>query len=127
MSKIILDSSALLALLNEEAGHEMVQKILPNAIMSTVNIAESIACLIKINVSKHQAQLIIQDLINEIIPYDFEQASLTAEIKIKAKSLGLSLADCACLALAKFLKVPVYTADKIWLKFNDNIKVHLIR
>ena len=37
---VILDASALITLLSEEKGYEVVASILPKSIMSSVNVAE---------------------------------------------------------------------------------------
>ena len=44
--KVILDASALLALLNEENGWEKVKQVVPKAIMSSVNATEVVKYLI---------------------------------------------------------------------------------
>ena len=38
--QVVLDASALLALLNEEPGAGEVQAVVSNAVVSTVNVAE---------------------------------------------------------------------------------------
>jgi PIN domain nuclease of toxin-antitoxin system len=43
------------------------------------------------------------------------------------KASGLSLADRACLALAKRLDIPALTADRDWADLNLGIAVQLIR
>jgi PIN domain nuclease of toxin-antitoxin system len=43
------------------------------------------------------------------------------------KAHGLSLADRACLALAKRLDLPVVTADRDWAGLDLGITVQLIR
>lgn len=43
------------------------------------------------------------------------------------KARGLSLADRACLALARRLNVPVVTADREWADLNLGVIVQLIR
>ena len=40
MSKVVLDSSALLALINNESGATRVEELLGNIVMSSVNVAE---------------------------------------------------------------------------------------
>jgi len=40
MSKYVLDTSALLALLNREKGWELVEELLPQSVVSPVNLAE---------------------------------------------------------------------------------------
>ena len=39
----------------------------------------------------------------------------------------LSLADCACIATARLLAIPVVTADQIWATLPLQIEVRLIR
>ncbi|MBA3425206.1 MAG: PIN domain-containing protein, partial [Rubrobacter sp.] len=45
MSEVVLDASALLALLNREPGHEEVARIVPDAAISAVNLSEVAAKL----------------------------------------------------------------------------------
>jgi PIN domain nuclease of toxin-antitoxin system len=45
MSEVVLDASAILALLNKETGSEEVLKFIGKAAMSTVNLSEVIAKL----------------------------------------------------------------------------------
>ena len=40
MNKVILDTSAFLALLNNENGKDIIEPLLPYSIMSSVNISE---------------------------------------------------------------------------------------
>ena len=62
MNKAVLDSSALLAFINQEKGSEVVEKHLPNALMSSVNIAEVIAVLSLIDMPQNIITSIIEDL-----------------------------------------------------------------
>jgi PIN domain nuclease of toxin-antitoxin system len=50
-----------------------------------------------------------------------------ARLRPLTKAHGLSLADRACLALAKRLKIPVLTADRDWADLELGITVQLIR
>lgn len=125
---VILDSSSLIALLAEEKGQEKIIEILPNAVMSTVNIAEVVKFLIeKKGLTKQQIYQLIQNLIPNILPFDEEQAFLSGELISDTKRLGLSLCDRVCLALALLKNYPIYTADKAWAKLNLNCKIILIR
>ena len=45
----------------------------------------------------------------------------------KTSSLGLSLGDRACLALAIALDAPVYTTDRLWKKLKLSIPIYLLR
>jgi ribonuclease VapC len=126
--KIVLDASALLALLNQENGYEKVESALPDAMISAVNYSETIAVLSKIGISEDEAKELTHSVIPDIIPFDTEQAHIAAILRKKTQAHGLSLGDRACLALAEKFKAHVLTADKIWSKLSlDNIKIEVIR
>jgi PIN domain nuclease of toxin-antitoxin system len=128
MSKVVLDASAFLALLNEEKGQEVVAQVLNNAVISSVNACEVAAELhekLKMPIDKIESLLIT--LITEIIPFDLEQAIIAAALKPKTKELGLSLGDRACLALGQSLNLPVYTADRAWSAAKVGIDIVMIR
>lgn len=73
-------------------------------------------------------QEVIDHLVPNTVPFDNKYAYITANMIFQTKSLGLSLGDRACFALAIITGYPVYTADKIWEKLEiENLKVHLIR
>jgi PIN domain nuclease of toxin-antitoxin system len=74
MKPTILDASAVLALLNQEPGYQMVEKFLPESVISTVNLSEVIAVLTEIGMRHEEARDIVSALIKEKIPFDEEQA-----------------------------------------------------
>lgn len=43
---IVLDASAVLALLQDEPGAEVVERVLPGSVLSTVNLAEVVGKLV---------------------------------------------------------------------------------
>jgi PIN domain nuclease of toxin-antitoxin system len=125
---VILDASALIALLSEEKGGETVASILPKSVMSSVNIAEVAKFLIeRRSLSEEEVSNIIQSLIEIIIPFDTQLALISANIVRQTKALGLSLGDRACLALALQTGYTVYSADRIWSKLNLDCKIVIIR
>ncbi|WP_425361042.1 PIN domain-containing protein [Candidatus Tisiphia endosymbiont of Stenodema calcarata] len=72
---VILDASALIALLSEEKGGETVASILPKSVMNSVNIAEVAKFLIeRRSLSEEEVSNIIQSLIEIIIPFDTQLA-----------------------------------------------------
>ncbi len=127
MNKVILDASALLAVLHEEAGYQHVEPYLSSAYMSAVNVSEVLSVLNAVGVSMTQANSFVTSIIQHIIPFETEQAYISAELKAHTKAQGLSLGDRACLALAQQLKLPVLTADKAWGKIKTDVKIHVIR
>lgn len=127
INPVVLDASALLALLNQEMGYEQVEKYLPTALMSAVNISEVVATYSKIGVSNHDIDILIHSLIKEIIPFDTAQAFIAGFLRKKTRPQGLSFGDRACLALAELKNLSVVTADKIWAKLDTKVRVILIR
>lgn len=126
MSKVVLDASALLAFLSEEPGADVVEPYFGNAYLSSVNFSEVLSVLTLIGLNIDEAKKMITPLVH-IVDFDENQAVEAATLRKLTKSHGLSLGDRACLALAKQLKKPVLTADKVWNKLNLGIKIQLIR
>lgn len=124
---IVLDASALIVLIYQENGEQLVEKNLLNAEISTVNIAEVASYLIKKGLAIEEATLLLNDLSIPTIPFDETQAFIAAQLVNKTASKGLSLGDRACIALAMQKDQSVLTADKIWQELNLNIEVNLIR
>ncbi len=128
MTRVVLDTSALLALLQQEKGSDQVAQHLPNAMMSSVNFSEVIAVLISTGIPEKEAKALITDIVKHIVPFDTEQAYLAATLRATTKHCGLSLGDRACLALAQLYKITALTADKIWSKLPlQHIKITVIR
>jgi PIN domain nuclease of toxin-antitoxin system len=130
-TKIVLDASSVIALINREKGCEIVEKYLEDSIISTVNFAEVIAVvnreLFKTEADQIEGLKLITDTLPQIIDFDVNQAIISGEFDSITKKYGLSLGDRACLALAKYKNIPVLTADKAWSKLNLGIKIKLIR
>jgi PIN domain nuclease of toxin-antitoxin system len=129
----VLDASAVLALLQAEKGQDVVRAamIARRSRISTVNYSEVIAKLCEHGVPPHDAQLALDVLSIELVAFDQRLALETAFLKAGTKSIGASLGDRACLALASACAAPdipvVYTAEKQWLKVKWPFKVILIR
>lgn len=63
----------------------------------------------------------------EFVPFGSEDASECALLLSATRAAGLSLADRACLALAKRRHLPALTADRAWAGLNLSIPIRLIR
>jgi len=130
MSRIVLDASALLAVLNVEAGAEkltMQSGLLDDAAISTVNLAEVHSKLVDHGIDKDEAWEAALSPVREIMVFTSEQARIAGGLISQTSALGLSLGDRACLALGIALKAPVYTADKGWKDLKLGIRIHVIR
>lgn len=125
---IVLDASALLALLNQEPGAEqLTPDLLRSATTSTVNLAEVHSKLVSRGLPPADAWEATLGPISQAVPFTPEHARLAGDLIAKTRPLGLSLADRACLALGLALHAPVYTADRSWHKLRLGVRIHLIR
>lgn len=125
MSSYVLDASAVLALLNNERGADVVQSALTDSIcfMSVVNWSEVARKLVTRSLAVEPVAQTLVGLGLEFKEFDYNQAVAAARLDAPAISLG----DRACLALAQSLGVVALTADQIWQTFALGIPVQLIR
>jgi ribonuclease VapC len=127
-NKVVLDASAVLAVINKEPGWEKLPaEVLANAVVSTVNLAEVQGKLVSKNWSPNDAWKDATGIIDEAPPFTPEHARLAGTLVGETRSLGLSLGDRACLALGLAMKVPVYTADRSWKSLKLGLRIHIIR
>ncbi|MBE9055341.1 PIN domain-containing protein [Sphaerospermopsis sp. LEGE 08334] len=127
MSEVVLDASAILALLNQEPGSEEVLKFIGKAAISTMNLSEVIAKLADAGIPDNDIILIINNLNLEVIDFNEEQALKAGTLRPITKSIGLSFGDRACLALGIFLNQPVLTTDRLWSNLSVGIEVRILR
>jgi len=111
---VVLDASAVLALLFEEPGAEMVRAHMRAGVIGAANLAEVLAKLSDHGVPAHEAARAVAILSLEVAPMTEAQARRSAELRPAARAAGLSLGDRACLALAAELDAAALTADRGW-------------
>jgi ribonuclease VapC len=128
VSRVVLDASAVLALLNDEPGADrLTSELLSDAVCSTVNLAEVHTKLVSAGGDPDEAWEDAMSPIRDAVPFAEEHARLTGSLVPQTRALGLSLGDRACLALGIAMKAPVYTADRSWKNLKLGIKIHVIR
>jgi len=127
MADVVLDASALLALLNTEPGSEEVERTIPGAAISTVNLSEVVAKLVEAGMPEEAVRSVLGGIELEIHPFDVELAFQTGILRPQTRALGLSLGDRACVALGLQLKAPVLTTDRNWKSLNVGVEVRAIR
>jgi len=128
MSSVVLDASAILAVINSEPGADkLTPELLREAICSTVNLAEVQAKLVTRGWSPDDAWEDATSPIREAVPFSAEQAKIAGSLVALTRQHGLSLGDRACLALGVLRKAPIYTAEKAWTKLSLGIRIHVIR
>lgn len=128
MNDVVLDASALLALLNQEPGTErLTADLLSTAVSSTVNLAEAQAKLVARGIDPDDAWEATLSPIRCGIDFTGEHARLAGTLVAQTRSFGLSLGDRACLALGLALKAPIYTADRSWKRLKLGVQILIIR
>ena len=114
MSRFILDSSAVLAFLNQESGAEYVGRLITESRMNAINVAEVLARSVELGHTIGSAREAFAMLSIEIIDFDEQHALKTAELRASTRHLGLSLGDRGCLASAILHNLIAVTADRQW-------------
>ena len=129
MSTMLLDATALLALLFDEKGADVVAAALDEgAALSAATVAEVAARLQLDGWSDRDVSVVLGDLNFEVIPVDAEIALLSGVVRQKTQKLGLCLGDRLCLATAAAHERPVLTADKTLKKIRlPNVKIKCVR
>lgn len=127
MSDVVLDASAILALLNSEPGAEVVEAALPGAVIGTVNLSETVAKLAERGVPEDAIRLALGQISLRILPFDDGLAYQTGMLRVSTRKAGLSFGDRACLALGRQLGLPVLTADGNWASLDVGVEVRLVR
>jgi ribonuclease VapC len=124
----VLDASAVLAILSGEAGAEkLTPRLLSEATVSTVNLAEVQGKLVSRGLDPVDAWEAAVAAIREPEAFTSAQARIAGDLVAQTRQLGLSLGDRACLALGIALGAPVYTADRSWKGLRLGIRIHHLR
>jgi PIN domain nuclease of toxin-antitoxin system len=111
---VVLDASAVIAVLDREPGQEIVRPALRGALLSAVNLAEVITKLCERGVAAERAREITEDLGVEVVWFDEDLAIATGALRMATRPAGLSLGDRACLALARARNGVAFTAEHRW-------------
>lgn len=123
--KSLLDTSAIIALLKKEPGYEILEDVIANSSMSSVNLSELVAVLARSGVPEEEIDEIITDIVPEIIPFSENLSIKTGKLISVTKEYGLSLGDRACIATGSYYNMEIYTKDSIWLNLTENVKVKI--
>ena len=124
---VVLDASALLAYLQDEPGCEVIDPVLAESVMSSVNWAEVIQKLVAAEVDLNGMLDELQALGMRIEPFTIKNAELAGRLWKQTRQAGLSLGDRACLSLGLCLEVPVLTCDRVWATSDLPLDIRVIR
>jgi ribonuclease VapC len=123
---IVLDASALLALINREPGWEVVARAAAgdDATISAVNYSEVLQKAARVGIAAEEIDAALDELAITITPFGRLDARLAASF-YRHRS-DLSLADRVCLALGRSLSSAIYTSDRSWRNWVDDLGVHVV-
>ena len=105
---VVLDASALLAYLKGESGEKVVDGVLAESVISSVNWAEVVQKSIAAEVEVDGMLDDLQALGLKVEPFTPEDGEKTGRLWQQTRQAGLSLGDRACLSLGLRLGVPVF-------------------
>ena len=124
----VLDASALLALLHDEPGAEIVQRSLPNATLGAANLAEVIGKLVDEDVDVARLRELLAAAGVTVAPVLEQDAELAGAMRALPGGRSLSLGDRCCLALTVRSTPPdVLTGDREWSNMDLPITINQIR
>jgi PIN domain nuclease of toxin-antitoxin system len=127
LSEVVLDTSAVLALLQQEPGADRVLGLVSDAVVSAVNASEVLSKLVRDGMALADAKSDLEGCIRSIVAFDANHAEVAAGLIHATQPFGLSLGDRACIALGLALNCPVYTADRSWAQLSVGVDVRLVR
>jgi PIN domain nuclease of toxin-antitoxin system len=129
MNRIVLDSSAVLAMVYGEPGGERVQAAIVSTSspiwISAVNWSEVLAKLIQKSsiMTAEKLTAILPGVV--VVPFGEDEAAQAANLAKNCPSI--SLEDRACLALARALDAVAWTTDRIWAQMPAGAKLEMLR
>ncbi len=123
---MVLDASALLAVLSGEPGADAVpSRGLP--VVSAVNLLEVSIVLTRRGIPPESVREILDALALEVVAFDESMIERSTAIHAKSRERGLSLGDAACLATAAARGGVAWTADRAWKALDVGVPIQLIR
>lgn len=129
---VVLDASAVLALMDAEPGEDAVAAVLPGALLSAVNLAEVVSKLAERGMPAARAHADALALGIEVVALDGDLALDAGALRPLTRAACLSLGDRCCLALARSRHAAVLTTETRWEPMASvvgvpirNIRAHL--
>jgi ribonuclease VapC len=127
MTPVVLDTSAILAVIFSERGAERVLAVANGAMLSVVNLTETLTRCIDRDFPEKAASDFVNYFNINLIAFDATLARHAAALRRTTRQRSLSLGDRACLALAIRENAITVTADRNWADLDIGCKIEVIR
>ena len=128
MAAVVLDASAVLALLRDEPGGDKVAPYIGQAAISAVNLQEVAKDLLLSGLDEPVIREIIGELRLDVRAHDADAAYAAAALHEQTRQYGRGMGDRSCLALALSLGLPALTTDREWRKVKvRGLKLEILR
>ena len=124
---VVIDASAVLAIVFDETGADVAVASCRGALLSAVNLDEVLHKSARRGIPGSEVDEALARLEVSSRAFDAAQARVSADLHPQVEGTNTSFADRACLALALTERRAIVTADSKWTSLGLPLDIRLIR